>query len=114
MAAKIMEHSEIFTRLNRLKNRLQWLTYFQRFFDFILFYFGGVSFFGGDPITLFGTVFTKSEGLLLTLMVSAITFSITALKQDPRRVGRILITILDGQLSEKEIMIIRQFQKYAR
>ncbi|WP_409021927.1 hypothetical protein ACE83Q_06500 [Dellaglioa sp. P0083] len=110
----MIEHSEIFTRLNNLKTRLQWLTYFQRFFDFILFYFGFSSFFGGNPITLFGTVFTKGEGLLLTLMVAAITFSITALKQDPRRVGRILITILDGQLSEKEIMIIRQFQKYAR
>ncbi|WP_412989536.1 hypothetical protein ACLJJ6_00555 [Pediococcus siamensis] len=107
-----MKRQEIFRQLVKLKNRMRGLMRLQMFLDLVMIYAFVRTVLSGDTVNLFGTALTQDSAMIVTFLIAVIDLCFTQIRKNYRKVGRSLIGHLGGQLSEDEILVIRQFERY--
>ncbi|GAB5052836.1 hypothetical protein [Pediococcus ethanolidurans] len=107
-----MTRQNVFQQLVKLKNRMRDLTRFQVVIDLIMIYAFLRTVLSGTTVNLFGTVLTQNSAMVVTFLIAIIDLCFTQIRKNYRNAGRNLIGHLGGQLSEDEILVIRQFERY--
>lgn len=107
-----MKRQDVFQQLIKLKNRMQGLIFVQLALDFIMMYTFIRTVLSGDTVSLFGKIMPQDNAMVITFLIAVIDLCFTQIRKNYRKMGRTLIGHLGGQLSEDEIMVIRQFERY--
>ena len=107
-----MKRQDIFQQLVKLKNRMRGLMRLQVVLDLIMIFAFLRTVLSGDTVNLFGSVLTRNSAMIVTFLIAIIDLCFTQIRKNYRKVGRTLIGHLGGQLSEDEVMVIRQFERY--
>lgn len=107
-----MKRQDIFQQLVKLKNRMRGLMRLQVVLDLIMIFAFLRTVSSGDTVNLFGAVLTQNSAMIVTFLIAIIDLCFTQIRKNYRKVGRTLIGHLGGQLSEDEVMVIRQFERY--
>ncbi|GEL15663.1 hypothetical protein [Pediococcus cellicola] len=107
-----MTRQDAFQQLVKLKNRMRGLLRLQLGLDLIMVYAFLRTVLSGDMVNLFGTPLTQDSAMIVTFLIAIIDLCFTQIRKNYRKIGRTLIGHLGGQLSEDEILVIRQFERY--
>ncbi|WP_367366070.1 hypothetical protein [Pediococcus parvulus] len=107
-----MKRQDIFQQLVKLKNRMRGLMRLQVVLDLIMIFAFLRTVLSGDTVNLFGAVLTQNSAMIVTFLIAIIDLCFTQIRKNYLKVGRTLIGHLGGQLSEDEVMVIRQFERY--
>lgn len=107
-----MKRQDIFQQLVKLKNRMRGLMRLQVVLDLIMIFAFLRTVLSGDTVNLFRAVLTQNSAMIVTFLIAIIDLCFTQIRKNYRKVGRTLIGHLGGQLSEDEVMVIRQFERY--
>ncbi|KJU73349.1 hypothetical protein AH70_02195 [Pediococcus damnosus LMG 28219] len=110
--SQTVKRQDIFQQLIKLKNRMQGLVRVQLVIDVVMIYAFITTMLNSDTVNLFGKIMSQDNAMVVTFLIAIVDLCFTQIRKNYRKVGRTLIGHLGGQLSEDEILVIRQFERY--
>lgn len=107
-----MSHTEIMTQLRQLVRRLRWFNLLQLIPDTLVIYGILQLGFSQGVVPLFNVGFSRQKASLVVILFVLIDLCVAGIQYNDRRLGRQLISQLQGRLSDSEKALIKQFRRF--